>query len=158
MTKKIKAIGFFKTMKALKRARKNIDIQIYKTTDVNVISDDKAEFILKLKEKNFKFKNDDSLKKIEKDVSDIIGRKAIVKTTVEVEKPKVKKESDLKKGLKNFAKGWKEMNERIDKELDEKERQKKYEKMNNPQKKVVYLHLLQEPQQQELQKIKFLLL
>ena len=135
MTKKIKAIGFFKTMKALKRARKNIDIQIYKTTDVNVISDDKAEFILKLKEKNFKFKNDDSLKKIEKDVSDIIGRKAIVKTTVEVEKPKVKKESDLKKGLKNFAKGWKEMNERIDKELDEKERQKKYEKMNNPQKK-----------------------
>ena len=135
MTKKIKAIGFFKTMKALKRARKNIDIQIYKTTDINVISDDKAEFILKLKEKNFKFKNDDSLKKIEKDVSDIIGRKAIVKTTVEVEKPKVKKESDLKKGLKNFAKGWKEMNERIDKELDEKERQKKYEKMNNPQKK-----------------------
>ena len=53
MTKKIKAIGFFKTMKALGRARKNIDIQIYKTTDVNVISDDKAEFILKLKEKNF---------------------------------------------------------------------------------------------------------
>ena len=135
MTKKVKSIGFFKTMKALGRARKNIDIQIYKTTDVNVISDDKAEFILKLKEKNFKFKNGDSLKKIQKDVSDIIGRKAIVKTTVEVEKAKVKKESDLKKGLKNFAKGWKEMNERIDKELDEKERQKKYEKMNNPEKK-----------------------
>lgn len=135
MTKKVKAIGFFKTMKALGRARKNLDIQIYKTTDVNVISDDKAEFILRLKEKNFKFKNGDNLKKIAKDISDIIGRKATVKTTVEVEKPKVKKESDLKKGLKNFAKGWKEMNEQIDRELDEKERQKNYEKINNPKKK-----------------------
>ena len=42
---------------------------------------------------------------------------------------------DIEKGLKNFAKGLKEMNEQIDRELDEKERQKNYEKINNPQKK-----------------------
>ena len=130
MTKKIRSnrIGFFKGMKAFSRIRKNIDIR---EIDTNDISDDKAEFILKLKKKDFKLRNGDDLKKISKDVSDIIGKKAIIKTLFDAEKPKF----NLKQGLKNFSKDLKEANEQIDKELDEKEKQKKYEKVNNPKKK-----------------------
>ena len=130
---KIKGLGLFEELKAKGRARKYVDHSVseFKTVVKEHISEDKTKFILIFKKKGFKFKNGDTLKKIEKDISKIINRKVIVATKIEEEKIKEKKESSLKKGLKIVSEAWEE----ADRINEDKQERKKYEEINNPKKK-----------------------
>ena len=135
---KIKGLGLFEEIKAKPRAIKYIDHSVseFKSLSKEHISNDKTKFILVFKKKGFKFKNGDTLKNIEKDISKIINRKVIVVTKIEEEKIEEKKieeqkESSLKKGLKIFSEAWKE----ADKINEAKQERKKYEEVNNPKKK-----------------------
>ena len=103
MSDKIKKLGFIKDYKVRYRAGKNC-INDLKTTDINYPSKDTIELVLVFKKKNYEFKNNDSLKKIEKDISDITGTKIRIKTKIEKEIIKEKKENSLKSNLTKAAK------------------------------------------------------